>query len=87
MSQEIQRMIRLPGVKVETTKARSTVYKEMNEGLFPRPVKISERSVAWLTSDIAALNEARICGKSDGEIRDLVTRLHNARGTTVTRQA
>ena len=38
---------RLPAVMERTGKSRSTIYAEMKEGRFPKPVKISRRSVAW----------------------------------------
>jgi len=38
---------RLPTVKERTGKSRSTIYAEMKEGAFPKPVKIGKRSVAW----------------------------------------
>jgi prophage regulatory protein len=31
---------------------RSTIYKWVNEGTFPAPVKVSERAVRWRTEDI-----------------------------------
>ena len=34
---------------------RTAWYKGIKEGRYPRPVKISERSVAWKSEDIDAL--------------------------------
>ena len=32
--------------------ARSTIYDLMSKGLFPRPIRLSARAVAWRSSDI-----------------------------------
>jgi hypothetical protein len=49
------------------------------QGLFTHPVQIGLRAVGWPSSEVAALNAARIAGKSDEEIRALVVRLEAAR--------
>jgi len=36
---------------------------------------------AWPAHEVAALNAARIAGKSNAEVRDLVVRLETARKT------
>ncbi|TKB51819.1 AlpA family transcriptional regulator [Ferrimonas aestuarii] len=46
------RLIKLKDVMYTTGLARSTVYKYMNEGNFPKPVSLGERNVAWLESEI-----------------------------------
>ncbi len=35
-------------------KSKSTLYEMMKDGRFPRPVKLSERAVAWRSEDVAA---------------------------------
>ena len=32
--------------------SRSSIYKMMDEGEFPRPVRIGRRAVGWLAEDI-----------------------------------
>ena len=71
--------LRLPDVCERIGKPRSTIYREIGEGLLPPPVRISERSSAWPDDEIDAVNRARIQGKSDSEIRDLVSDLVSAR--------
>jgi len=34
--------------------ARSSIYKMMDEGTFPRPVKLGRRAVGWRSEDIEA---------------------------------
>ncbi len=79
MVQTGQTLLRLPSVKSETGASRSTIYLRIQQGLWPKPVKLGPRSVAWPASEVAALNAARIAGMVDAEIRALVTRLEAAR--------
>jgi prophage regulatory protein len=65
-----------------TGHARSTVYLMVERGLLPKAVKISERASAWPESEIEAVNNARIAGKPEHEIRCLVAELEQARGTS-----
>ena len=62
-----------------TTKARSAHYLDIQQGLFTHPVQIGLRAVGWPASEVAALNAARIAGKAETEIRELVTKLETAR--------
>lgn len=63
--------------------ARATIYLRIKQGLLPAPVKLGERAVAWPANEIAALNAARISGKSDDEIRSLVAALGQQRANAV----
>jgi len=78
-SRLISTILRLPAVKAETGYARSTIYLRISQGLCPRPVSLGPRSVGWPASEVAAINAARIAGKTDKEIGDLVARLEAAR--------
>lgn len=43
---------RLPKVVEYTGKPKSTIYGEMSAGKFPNPVKIGERSQAWVNLEV-----------------------------------
>lgn len=45
---------RRPVVEEITGLSRSTIYAMMDEGDFPRPVRIGRRAVAWRDSDLNA---------------------------------
>ncbi len=75
----ISTILRLPAVKAETGYSRSTIYLRISQGLWPRPVNLGPRSVGWPASEVAAINAARIAGKTDLEISNLVARLQAAR--------
>lgn len=72
-------ILRLPAVKTSTGLSRSSIYLRIAQGVFPRPVSLGGRAVGWPASEVAALNAARIAGKSNAEIRDLVVKLEAAR--------
>ena len=73
-------ILRMPAVKAETGhKSHASIYNAIRGGLFTKPVPIGERSVGWPDYEVKAINEARIAGKSEADIRDLVNRLHAKR--------
>ena len=62
----LRRILRLPQVVEATGETRSTIYKRIAEGEFPKPVKLGAKSVGWVEDEIAVYNEARIA-KRDAE--------------------
>ncbi|MBI5260153.1 MAG: AlpA family phage regulatory protein [Burkholderiales bacterium] len=72
-------LLRLPAVKAQCGYSRSTIYLRMSQGLWTKPVSLGARAVAWPAGDVAALNAARIAGKSDEQIRALVLKLEAGR--------
>lgn len=72
-------ILRLPVVLRERGRSRSAHYLDIQQGLFTRPVPIGLRAVGWPSGEVAAINAARIAGKSDAEIRALVVKLETAR--------
>lgn len=49
------RHMKLPEVLSIIPVSRSTWYDGMNSGIYPKPVRVSKRGVAWSESDILAL--------------------------------
>lgn len=72
-------ILRLPAVKARSGRSRSATYNDIAQGLLTRPVSIGARAVGWPEHEIDAIVAARIAGKSDDEIRDLVSKLESAR--------
>ncbi|WP_217987736.1 AlpA family transcriptional regulator [Halomonas salipaludis] len=48
------KLIRIKDVIERTGLGRSTVYKYMNLGLFPKSVNLTSRAVAWVESEVDA---------------------------------
>jgi prophage regulatory protein len=70
-------ILRMPAVKVETGhKSHASIYAAIKVGLFTTGVPIGRRAVGWPSEEVHAINAARIAGKSETEIRELVCRLH-----------
>jgi len=74
-----QTIYRLPAVKTESGYSRSTIYLRISQGLWTKQVSLGPRCVGWPAHEVAALNAARIAGKSDDEIRAIVLKLEAAR--------
>ena len=64
---------------LESGYSRSTIYLRISQGLWTKQISLGARAIGWPASEIAALNQARISGKSDAEIRELVKSLHSKR--------
>jgi prophage regulatory protein len=45
-------ILRLPAVKTKTGLSRTTIYNRVNNGSFPKPIKIGVRAIGWLENDI-----------------------------------
>jgi len=68
-------ILRLPAVKSESGLSRSTLYLRITQGLWTKPISLGARAVGWPSSEVAAINAARIAGKTDMEVRTLVKKL------------
>lgn len=47
-----QNILRRPQVENKTGLGRSSIYRLIQLGQFPKPIKLTERSVGWLESEI-----------------------------------
>jgi len=72
---QLPRLLRLPEVCAVAGLGVTSIYGQVKKGLYTPPVKLTVRTSAWPENEVAAINAARIAGKSDDEIRALVTRL------------
>ena len=57
------RIIRLKDVMNSTGLARSTIYKYIDEGTFPKSVSLGERCVGWVEGEVQDWILARIEGR------------------------
>jgi prophage regulatory protein len=76
---EAATILRRKQVEAAGVGSRSTIYLRIAQGLFTKPVSLGARAVGWPAREVAAINAARIAGRSDSELRVLVTNLHAAR--------
>ena len=75
----LDKILRLRAVLDARGVAKSQHYQDVQSGLFTPPVKLGMKAVGWPQSECAALNAARISGKSNDQIRALVQQLIAAR--------
>ncbi|TFW21818.1 AlpA family transcriptional regulator [Pseudomonas putida] len=54
------RILRMKTVIEITGLARSTVYKYVAEGVFPKPLSLGGRSVGWLESEVHSWIQSRL---------------------------
>ena len=73
-------MLRLPEVKrVLGHRADASVYNAIRAGLFTTGVAIGQRAKGWPDYEVQSIAVARVAGKPDVEIRQLVKALHTKR--------
>jgi len=75
-------ILRLPSVLAKRGRSRSAHYLDIQDGLFTSPISIGYRAVGWPEHEVDAINSARIAGKSETEIRALVSSLEKFRKTS-----
>ena len=54
-----ERILRRREVEALTGLSRSTIYAQMAEGTFPKPVRLGKRAVGWTDSTIEEWVESR----------------------------
>jgi prophage regulatory protein len=76
----ILKMLERTVVLEKTAVAKTTNQTQINQGLMTPPVLVGARRVAWPEHEIDEILKARIAGKSEIEIKALVTKLVAQRG-------
>lgn len=64
MNSPIQ-LYRLPAVISLVGLSRSSIYRLMDDGAFPVPVKLGQRAVAWRAADVHAWVESRNLARTE----------------------
>jgi prophage regulatory protein len=57
----------------------STLYAHIDRGMFPKPVALSRRFVVFPQEDVTAIINARLAGKTDEDVRQLVSEIMEKR--------
>ncbi len=60
------RILRLPEVVKRTGLPRASIYQQMAQGCFPKPIALSVRSRGWIESEVKDWIEERIRARSTG---------------------
>lgn len=70
---------RLPEVLAKRGRSRASHYADIQRGLWTKPVSLGPRCAAWPQHETEILQRARLAGKTEAEIRQIVSELHAAR--------
>lgn len=62
----MENFIKLSAVMAQTSISRSHIYALIEKGEFPKQVTLSERSVAWVESEVQDWIDARIAARDGG---------------------
>ncbi len=54
------KLLRRREVEEITGLSRAGIYEQMTEGVFPKPVRIGPRAVAWVDSEVSKWQRKRI---------------------------
>lgn len=63
------KIMRRPEVESTTGLSRSSIYSKMETGTFPKPIKLSERSVGWIEQEVQEWLKNRISATREGGIQ------------------
>jgi prophage regulatory protein len=78
-------LLKLPEVCRRRAQRTTAVYAAVKKKLLTPPIKLTERSSAWVEHEVDAVTSALIAGASNDEIRALVRQLVAARTTLMPR--
>jgi prophage regulatory protein len=56
----MHKFLRRPEVEAATGLPTSTLYELIGKGAFPRPVKLTARSVGWIEADVIEWQKQRL---------------------------
>ncbi len=60
----MQKILRRTEVEAITGLSRSSIYAQMANGNFPKPINIGERAVGWIAEEITAWIESKLANRS-----------------------
>ena len=67
-------------------RSRSSHFRDIENGRCTTAIKVGPKSIFWLSTELETLRAAVIAGKSENEIRLMVSELHQARQTSFPEQ-
>ena len=61
----MENLLKMPEVRAKTGLSRSHLYALAQNGEFPKPLKLSERSSAWVESEVQDWIDSRIAQRDE----------------------
>lgn len=76
----MSKILRLKDIKTKFGLSKSSIYSLISNGYFPRGFKIGVRAVGWLEPEIERVLNARAEGKTEEQIKILVSEINSQVG-------
>lgn len=58
--QPLGRILRMKQVCAQTGISRSSIYQQISDGAFPKPIRLGKRGVGWIESEVDAWIQDRV---------------------------
>jgi prophage regulatory protein len=68
-------IIKQPQLLKQFAFSKSTLFTQINQGLMPKPISLGSRAVGYLQHEVDSVLFARIAGKNNEQIKELVKSL------------
>ena len=76
-----EKFLRRPDVLAMVGVRKTSLDTAIADGIFPPPIKLlGARAVGWVASEVEAVIQARLTGRSNDDVRALVAGLVSNRG-------
>ena len=69
------KIVRRPEVLSLLQISQSALHDRINKGIWPTPISLGARAVGWLSSENTTVLSAMIAGKTEEQIKHLVSEL------------
>ncbi len=71
MNTSTSRLLRMPQVQAQVGLSKSQIYKLIEQGSFPKQIRVCQRVSAWLSGDIDTWVEQRVLESTQEEQLEL----------------
>lgn len=79
MTNQIAKILTHKETVTMTTLSKATIQRHIHLGIFPQPISMGSRRVAFLFDEVQSLLRFRIAGKSDQDIKTLIIKMKEDR--------
>ena len=73
------KFISIDEVLEKTTFGRSSLYAKVSKGLFPKPVKVGSRKIAWPQSEVDQMMNFYLSTTNEEDTKSFVTKIEKIR--------
>ncbi len=72
-------ILRAKDIKQKVGFSTATLYRHINEGIWPKPIRLGGKAVGWFTYEVDALIAAHVAENTKYQIKALVNSLEKLR--------